>query len=182
MAEARPIGYRCTRLDTISSVMTKPLSCTGVSASARFDHVGCRSKARCARNWLFKAKKVSQKAERTTAEKSSAFFCIQEIEGLKRNNAPIFGVFAAGQKGITSENVKKFEQTMKQLGMQVEIKSYPDGATSLKIRSTKTVTGGRCCRCLEADARISRQHIERINFRGIRVPRSRIRISLGSLS
>ena len=127
MAEARPIGYRCTRLDTISSVMTKPLSCTGVSASARFDHVGCRSKARCARNWLFKAKKVSQKAERTTAEKSSAFFCIQEIEGLKRNNAPIFGVFAAGQKGITSENVKKFEQTMKRLGMQVEIKSYPDG-------------------------------------------------------
>jgi carboxymethylenebutenolidase len=47
-------------------------------------------------------------------------------ENLKRIHAPIFGVFAGQDKGITGEDVKKFEQTMKQLGKQIEIKSYPD--------------------------------------------------------
>lgn len=45
-------------------------------------------------------------------------------EALKKINAPILGLFGAQDKGITPEDVKKFEQTMNQLGKKIEVKEY----------------------------------------------------------
>jgi carboxymethylenebutenolidase len=47
-------------------------------------------------------------------------------ENLKRINAPILGIFGAQDRGITPDDVKKFEQSLKQLGKKVEITIYPD--------------------------------------------------------
>jgi carboxymethylenebutenolidase len=47
-------------------------------------------------------------------------------ENLKKINAPVFGVFGGQDKGITPDDVKKFEQAMKQLGKPIETKIYPD--------------------------------------------------------
>ena len=47
-------------------------------------------------------------------------------EQLKKINAPILGIFGSQDRGIPVEDVKKFEQTLKQLGKTVEIKIYPD--------------------------------------------------------
>ena len=43
-------------------------------------------------------------------------------DALKKINAPILGLFGAQDKGITPEDVQKFEQTMKQLGKKIEVK------------------------------------------------------------
>ncbi len=47
-------------------------------------------------------------------------------DNLKKINAPVLGVFGGQDKGISPEDVKKFEQAMKQLGKEIEIKIYPD--------------------------------------------------------
>lgn len=48
-------------------------------------------------------------------------------EALKKINAPILGLFGGQDRGIPPEDVRKFEQAMKQLGKKIEIKIY-DGA------------------------------------------------------
>ncbi len=45
---------------------------------------------------------------------------------MKKINAPIFGIFDGQDRGITPEDVKKFQQALTQLGKKVEIKIYPD--------------------------------------------------------
>ena len=45
---------------------------------------------------------------------------------LKKINAPIFGVFGGQDRGITPDDVKKFEAAMRQLGKKIDIKIYPD--------------------------------------------------------
>src|SRR5271168_3627024 len=42
-------------------------------------------------------------------------------EALKKINAPILGLFGGQDQGISVDDVKKFEQSMKQLGKKVEI-------------------------------------------------------------
>lgn len=49
-----------------------------------------------------------------------------DSEQLKKINAAILGIFGGQDRGIPIEDVKKFEQTLKQLGKKVEIKIYPD--------------------------------------------------------
>lgn len=49
-----------------------------------------------------------------------------DTEQLKKINAPILGIFGGQDRGIPVEDVKKFEQTLEQLGKKVEIKIYPD--------------------------------------------------------
>jgi carboxymethylenebutenolidase len=46
-------------------------------------------------------------------------------EALKKINAPILGLFGGQDRGITPDDVHKFEQALKQLGKRVEIKIYP---------------------------------------------------------
>lgn len=47
-------------------------------------------------------------------------------ETLKKIQAPVFGVFGGQDKGITPEDVHKFEAAMKQAGKKIEIKIYPE--------------------------------------------------------
>lgn len=51
-----------------------------------------------------------------------------DSEQLKKINAAILGIFGGQDRGIPVEDVKKFEQTLKQLGKKVEIVIYPDAA------------------------------------------------------
>jgi len=47
-------------------------------------------------------------------------------EALKKIQAPILGSFGGQDRGITPEDVKKFEETMQKLGKKIEVKIYPD--------------------------------------------------------
>lgn len=47
-------------------------------------------------------------------------------DSLKKINAAILGIFGGQDKGITVEDVKKFEQQLKQMGKKVEIVVYPN--------------------------------------------------------
>jgi len=58
-------------------------------------------------------------------------------ENLKKINAPVLGIFGAQDKGIPPEDVKKFEQAMKQLGKQVEIKIYPNAGHAFENPANK---------------------------------------------
>jgi carboxymethylenebutenolidase len=49
-----------------------------------------------------------------------------EPENLKKINAPVLGIFGGQDKGIPPEDVRKFQEAMKQRGKQIEIKIYPD--------------------------------------------------------
>src|SRR5579862_7795935 len=48
-----------------------------------------------------------------------------DTDSLKKINAAIFGIFGGKDRGITPDDVKKFEQTLKQLGKKVDIVIYP---------------------------------------------------------
>lgn len=58
-------------------------------------------------------------------------------ENLKKINAPVLGIFGAQDKGIPPEDVKKFEQAMKQQGKQIEIKIYPDAGHAFENPANK---------------------------------------------
>lgn len=58
-------------------------------------------------------------------------------EALKKINAPILGLFGAQDKGITPEDVKKFEQTMKQLDKKIEVKEYDDAGHAFENPNNK---------------------------------------------
>jgi carboxymethylenebutenolidase len=58
-------------------------------------------------------------------------------EALKKINAPILGLFGAQDKGITPEDVHKFEQAMTQLGKKIEIKEYDDAGHAFENPNNK---------------------------------------------
>jgi carboxymethylenebutenolidase len=60
-----------------------------------------------------------------------------EPENLKKINAPILGIFGAKDKGISPEDVKKFEQAMKESGKKIEIKIYPDAGHAFENPKNK---------------------------------------------
>jgi carboxymethylenebutenolidase len=47
-------------------------------------------------------------------------------ESLQKINAPILGIFGGKDRGITVEDVRQFEQQMKQLGKPAEIALFPE--------------------------------------------------------
>ena len=57
---------------------------------------------------------------------------------LKKINAPILGLFGAQDHGITSEDVKKFQQAMEQLGKKVDVKIYPNAGHAFENPDNKT--------------------------------------------
>jgi carboxymethylenebutenolidase len=59
-------------------------------------------------------------------------------ETLKKINAPILGIFGAQDKGITPDDVHKFESQMKQLGKAIEIKIYDDAGHAFENPNNKT--------------------------------------------
>ena len=60
-----------------------------------------------------------------------------DSDALKKINAPILGLFGAQDKGITPEDVQRFEQTMKQLGKKIEVKEYDDAGHAFENPNNK---------------------------------------------
>ena len=58
-------------------------------------------------------------------------------EALKKIHAPILGIFGGKDRGITPEDVHKFEAALKQLGKKVEIKIYPDAGHAFENPNNK---------------------------------------------
>jgi carboxymethylenebutenolidase len=58
-------------------------------------------------------------------------------EALKKINAPILGLFGGQDKGITPDDVHKFEQQMKGLGKQIEVKIYDDAGHAFENPNNK---------------------------------------------
>jgi carboxymethylenebutenolidase len=58
-------------------------------------------------------------------------------EELKKINAPILGIFGGQDRGITPDDVKKFQQALTQLGKKVEIKIYPDAGHAFENPNNK---------------------------------------------
>jgi carboxymethylenebutenolidase len=58
-------------------------------------------------------------------------------ETLEKIHAPILGIFGGQDRGIRVEDVKKFEQTLRQLGKQVEIVIYPDAGHAFENPNNK---------------------------------------------
>jgi carboxymethylenebutenolidase len=56
---------------------------------------------------------------------------------LKKINAPILGLFGGQDRGITPDDVKKFQQAMEQLGKKIEVKIYPDAGHAFENPSNK---------------------------------------------
>jgi carboxymethylenebutenolidase len=58
-------------------------------------------------------------------------------ESLKKINATILGIFGGQDRGIAVDDVKKFEQSLKQLGKKVEIVIYPDAGHAFENPNNK---------------------------------------------
>lgn len=58
-------------------------------------------------------------------------------EALKKMNAPILGLFGGQDRGITPDDVHKFQQQLQQLGKKVEIKIYDDAGHAFENPNNK---------------------------------------------
>ena len=59
-------------------------------------------------------------------------------DALKKINAPILGLFGAQDRGITPDDVHKFEQQMKQFGKKIDVKIYDDAGHAFENPNNKT--------------------------------------------
>jgi len=59
-------------------------------------------------------------------------------EALKKINAPILGLFGAQDRGITPDDVHKFDQAMKQLGKTIDVKIYDDAGHAFENPNNKS--------------------------------------------
>jgi carboxymethylenebutenolidase len=64
-----------------------------------------------------------------------------DSEALTKINASILGIFGGQDRGITVDDVKKFEQSMKQLGKKVDIVIYPNAGHGFENPNNKTGYG-----------------------------------------
>ena len=62
---------------------------------------------------------------------------VTDTTELKKIDAPILGIFGALDHGITPDDVKKFQQTMEQLGKKVEVKIYSDAGHAFQNPGNK---------------------------------------------
>jgi carboxymethylenebutenolidase len=60
-----------------------------------------------------------------------------EPSELKKINAPILGLFGGQDRGITPDDVKKFQQSMEKLGKKIEVKIYPDAGHAFENPNNK---------------------------------------------
>jgi carboxymethylenebutenolidase len=59
-------------------------------------------------------------------------------DALKKINAPILGLFGAQDRGITPDDVHKFEQQMKRLGKKIDVQIYDDAGHAFENPNNKT--------------------------------------------
>ena len=60
-----------------------------------------------------------------------------DTNALKKINAPILGLFGAQDRGITPDDVKKFQSQLQQLGKKPEITIYPDAGHAFENPNNK---------------------------------------------
>jgi carboxymethylenebutenolidase len=60
-----------------------------------------------------------------------------DADALKKINAPILGIFGGKDRGIPVEDVRKFEQQLKQMGKKVEIVIYPEAGHAFENPNNK---------------------------------------------
>jgi len=60
-----------------------------------------------------------------------------DADSLKKINASILGIFGGQDRGIPVDDVKKFEQSLKQLGKKVEIVIYPNAGHAFENPNNK---------------------------------------------
>ena len=58
-------------------------------------------------------------------------------DALKKINAPILGIFGAQDRGIAPEDVKKFEQALKEMGKKIDVTIYPDAGHGFENPNNK---------------------------------------------
>jgi carboxymethylenebutenolidase len=56
---------------------------------------------------------------------------------LQKINAAILGLFGGQDRGITPDDVKKFQQAMEKLGKKIEVKIYPDAGHAFENPNNK---------------------------------------------
>jgi carboxymethylenebutenolidase len=56
---------------------------------------------------------------------------------LKSINAPILGLFGGQDRGITPDDVKKFQEAMEKLGKKIQVKIYPDAGHAFENPNNK---------------------------------------------
>jgi carboxymethylenebutenolidase len=61
-----------------------------------------------------------------------------DSESLSKINAPLLGIFGAQDRGIPVEDVRKFEQSLKQMGKTVEIVIYPDAGHAFENQNNQS--------------------------------------------
>jgi len=62
---------------------------------------------------------------------------LTEPSQLKKINAPILGIFGGQDRGITPDDVKKFQQSMEKLDKRIEVKIYPDAGHAFENPNNK---------------------------------------------
>ncbi|MGA8067272.1 MAG: dienelactone hydrolase family protein, partial [Terriglobales bacterium] len=60
-----------------------------------------------------------------------------ETSELKKIKAPILGLFGGQDRGITPEDVKKFQSAMEKLGKKVEVKIYGEAGHAFENPNNK---------------------------------------------
>jgi carboxymethylenebutenolidase len=60
-----------------------------------------------------------------------------DLDALKKINAPILGLFGGQDRGITPDDVKKFDATMDQLGKKIDVKIYDDAGHAFENPNNK---------------------------------------------
>lgn len=60
-----------------------------------------------------------------------------EQSSLQKINAPILGIFGGKDRGIPVEDVKKFQQTLQQMGKKIDIVIYPDSGHAFENPNNK---------------------------------------------
>jgi len=58
-------------------------------------------------------------------------------DALKKINAPILGLFGAQDRGITPDDVHKFEQALRQMGKKIDVKIYDDAGHAFENSNNK---------------------------------------------
>ncbi|MGH9644798.1 MAG: dienelactone hydrolase family protein [Terriglobales bacterium] len=62
---------------------------------------------------------------------------VTDPDELRKIHAPVLGLFGGQDRGITPEDVKKFQAAMEKLGKKIEVKIYPDAGHAFENPNNK---------------------------------------------
>ena len=73
-----------------------------------------------------------------------------DTDALKKINAPILGLFGALDEGIPPHDVKKFAETLREMGKKIDIKIYDDAGHAFENPNNKNEPGYRAADAADA--------------------------------